>query len=203
MFYWKLVRKLMSPDEGAQGGGSNDNQGGDPAGGKKPSDKKPEETDVVSLAKALKEARENSVPKSDYDKVVKEKEALVSDIINGGKAGSGQQEAPKEPDIEALKAKLYGPKSSELNNLEYWKTALELRNAVIKKDGVDPFLPHGANIKPTEFDAERAEAVATVVQECIDEAEGDSGVFTALLQSKINNDSQALTAHLKKMGLIK
>ena len=195
----KLVRKFMFPDaEGAQGG--------EPAPeGKKKSEVKPEETDTVALAKALKEARENSVPREQYDKVVKEKEDLVSEIINGGgSAGNGQQETPpQEADIEALREKLYGPKGSELNNLEFWKYTLELRDAVIKRDGVDPFLPHGANIKPTEFDAERANAVAKVVKECIDEADGDSGVFTALLQSKINNDSQALTAHLKKIGAFK
>ena len=195
----KLVRKFMFPDaEGAQGG--------EPAPeGKKKSEVKPEETDKVALAKALKEARENTVSKEEYDKVVAENKALVSEVINGGgNAGNGQQDTPpQEADIEALREKLYGPKSSDLNNLEFWKTTLELRDAVIAKDGIDPFLPHGANIKPTEFDAERAEAVAEVVKQCIEEAEGDSGVFTALLQSKINNDSQALTAHLKKMGLIK
>lgn len=195
----KLVRKFMFPDaEGAQGG--------EPAPeGKKKSEVKPEETDKVALAKALKEARENSVSKEEYDKVVAENKALVSEIINGGDgAGNGQQEVPpQEADIEALREKLYGPKGAELNNLEFWKYTLELRDAVIKRDGVDPFLPHGANIKPTEFDAERANAVAKVVKECIDEADGDSGVFTALLQSKINNDSQALTAHLKKIGAFK
>lgn len=198
----KLVRKFMYPDPDPKNIGPNP----DPKDKDKDTrEKKPEETDVVSLAKALKEARENSVPKEEYEKVVKEKETLVSEIINGGSgAGNGQQKTPpEEADIEALREKLYGPKGSELNNLEFWKTTLELRNAVIKKDGIDPFLPHGANIKPTEFDAERANAVAKVVQECIDEAEGDSGVFTALLQSKINNDSQALTAHLKKIGAFK
>ena len=196
----KLVRKFMFPDEEG-------NQGGKPSPeGKKPGETKPEEeTDKVALAKALKEARENSVPKAEFEKLKKENERLVSEVINGGDgAGNGQQEVPpEEADIEALREKLYGPKSSDLNNLEFWKLTLELRDAVIKKDGIDPFLPHGANIKPTEFDAERAEAVAEVIKQCIEEADGDSGVFTALLQSKINNDSQALTAHLKKMGLIK
>ena len=195
----KLVRKFMFPD-------AEEAQGGDPKQKEqKPSGKKPEETDVVALAKALKEARENSVPKADYDRIVKEKEDLVSQVINGGDgAGNGQQKVPpEEVDIEALREKLYGPKSSELSNLEYWKYTLELRDAVIKRDGIDPFLPHGANIKPNDNDVDRAKAVAKVVQECIDEADGDSGVFTALLQSKTNNDSPSLTAHLKKMGLIK
>lgn len=196
----KLVRKFMYPDPAGE-------QGGTPkAKEEKPkSETKPEETDNVALAKALQEARANSVPKEEYEKLKDENKKLVSEIINGGdNAGNGQQDVPpQEADIEALREKLYGPKGSELSNLEFWKYTLELRDAVIKRDGIDPFLPHGANIKPTEFDAERAQAVAKVVKECIDEADGDSGVFTALLQSKINNDSQALTAHLKKIGAIK
>ena len=193
-----LVRKFYYPDpEGAQGG--------DPAPeGKQKGEKKPEETDKVALAKALKEARESSVPKEEYEKLLDENKRLVSEIINGGDdAGNGQQNPPEEADIEALREKLYGPKCSELSNLEFWKLTLELRDAVIKRDGIDPFLPHGANIKPTDFDAERANAVAETVKQCIEEADGDSGVFTALLQSKIANDSPALTAHLKKLGLIK
>ena len=193
-----LVRKFYSPENQDKSSNQDNKE-------TQTSDTKPEETDKVALAKALKEARENTVSKEEYDKVVAENKALVSEIINGGgSAGNGQQETPPEQaDIEALREELYGPKSENLNNLEFWKKTLELRDAVIARDGVDPFLPHGANIKPTEFDAQRAEAVAEIVKQCIEEADGDSGVFTALLQSKINNDSQALTAHLKKMGLIK
>ena len=189
-----LVRRYLSPDPKEPSGKVEEEP-------KK--ETKPEE-DNVSLAKALKEARENSVSKEEYEKLKAENKRLVSEIINGeGGSGNGQATPPQEADIEALKEKLYGPKCSELTNLEFWKLTLELRDAVIKKDGVDPFLPHGANIKPTDNDVERANAVAQVVSECIEEAEGDSGVFTALLQSKINNDSQALTAHLKKIGAIK
>ena len=189
-----LVRRYLSPDPKEPSGKVEEEP-------KK--ETKPEE-DNVSLAKALKETRENSVSKEEYEKLKAENKRLVSEIINGeGGSGNGQATPPQEADIEALKEKLYGPKCSELTNLEFWKLTLELRDAVIKRDGVDPFLPHGANIKPTDNDVERANAVAQVVSECIEEAEGDSGVFTALLQSKINNDSQALTAHLKKIGAIK
>ena len=156
------------------------------------------------VIKALKEARENSVPKADYEKLQKENKELVAQIINGeGSVGGGQQTPPQEADVEALREKLYGPKCSELSNLEFCKLTLELREAIIKRDGVDPFLPHGANIKPTENDVERAQAVADVIADCIKEADGDSGVFTALLQARTNNDSQALTAHLKKIGAYK
>ena len=179
---------------------------GDPKPEEKKKEQKPEENSNLELAKALKELRENSVSKSDYEKVVNENKQLVAQVINGeGGAGSGQATPPEnlEADITALREKLYGPKCSELSNLEFCEATLQLREKIIKRDGVDPFLPHGANIKPTDLDTQRAQAVADVMAECIKEADGDSGVFTALLQAKTNNDSQALTAHLKKIGAFK
>ena len=171
---------------------------------KKQDDNKPAETNL-ELAKALKEARENSVSKEEYQKLLDENRQLVNEVINGSNDGGGQKEETKKTpaDIKALREKLYGPKCSELSNLDYCDTMLKLRDAVIEVEGLDPFLPHGANIKPTELDIEKAEAVAETMRECIKEADGDSGVFTALLQAKTNNDSQALTAHLKKIGAIK
>ena len=195
-----FVRGLLKlfPDPNGEGQG-------DPKPEEK-KDKKPEEKSNVDLAKALKELRENSVSKEDYERVVNENKQLVAEVINGeGGAGNGQATPPQdlEADIKALREKLYGPKASELSNLEFCEATLKLREAIIKRDGVDPFLPHGANIKPTDFDTQRAQAVADVMAECIKEADGDSGVFTALLQAKTNNDSQALTAHLKKIGALK
>ena len=192
-----LVRKFMFPDE--EGG-----QGGSPeAEGKKKGEVKPEDTDKVALAKALKEARENSVPKADYEKLKEENKKLVSEIINGEGAGNGQKPAPEQQkaSIEELREKLYGPKCSELSNLEYWKNTLALRKAVIEQGDPDPFLPVGTKISPTSEDVEKANNVADVVQQCIDEAEDNSEVFTALLQSRMNPDSPQLTLRLKKLGI--
>lgn len=188
-----LVRKFYSPDAKENG-----------ATEEKESETKPEkETSEVALAKALKEARENSVSREEYEKVVKEKEQLVSEIIKGeGGAGNGQT-TPEKVDIKALREELYGPKGADLNNLEVWTKTLKLRNAVIEQEGYDPFLPHGAKIKPNENDVERANAVAEVVQRCIDQADGNSEVFTALLQAETANDSPLFLAHLKKIGAIK
>ena len=173
----------------------------------KKSEAKPDEQELssVALAKALKDQQKNSVSRADYEKLKEENRQLVDQIINGGDAGNGQKTSPEEAevDIEALRKKLYGPKSEELTNLQVADLTLQLRDAVIKKEGKDPFLPYGAHINPTEHDEARAQAVADVLRECVNEANGDSGVFTALLQSKINNDSPALTAHLKKVGAIR
>ena len=190
-----LVRKYYSPEA--------DEKGGNKEKEEQKSDKKPEEQDTVALAKALKEARENSVSKEEYDKLLAEKNKLVSEIINGEGAGNGQKPAleQQEASIEELREKLYGPKCSELSNLDYWKYTLALRDKVIKEGDPDPFLPVGTKISPTSEDVEKAKNVADVVQQCIDEADGNSEVFTALLQSRMNPDSPQLTLRLKKLGI--
>ena len=193
----KLVRKFMYPDPNGEQGNSQEEKD------KKQREQKPEEQDTVALAKALQEARANSVPKEKYEQLEAENRRLVSEVINGGGAGNGQATPETKVDIKALREELYGPKSADLSNLDFWKKTLDLRNAVIEQEGYDPFLPHGAKIKPDDNDVERAEAVAKTVKECIDKSEGSSEVFTALLQQQIANDSPTFLAHLKKIGAIK
>ena len=190
-----IFRKFYSPDSQPGEGGPAPQP--DP---KKPSDPKPGEPSDSELAKALIEARKNSVPREEYEKLQKEKKELLEQIINGGEGiGGGQPTPPKEVDIPALREELYGEHSAKLSNLEYCKKTLELRKAVIEKEGYDPFLPHGANIKPDSDDIEKANNVADVMEQCIEEANGNSEVFTALLQARTNNDSPILTARLKKL----
>lgn len=185
---------LMFPDPKGEGGG-------DP----KPEDKEKEikpEPSNVELAKALKELKEKSVSKEDYEKLQNENKELVAQIINGEGGGNGQP-TPEKVDVKVLRDELYGPKGADLSNLDFWKKTLQLRQAVIEQEGYDPFLPHGAKIKPNEQDVERAEAVAKTVQKCIDEANENSEVFTALLQAETANDSPSFLAHLKKIGALK
>lgn len=185
---------LMFPDAKGEGGG-------DPKPEEQKQEKKPEPSNV-ELAKALKELKENSVSKEDYEKLQNENKELVAQIINGEGGGNGQP-TPEQVDIKQLREELYGPKGADLSNLDFWKKTLQLRQAVIEQEGYDPFLPHGAKIKPNEQDVERADAVAKTVQECIDKSEGSSEVFTALLQQETANDSPSFLAHLKKIGALK
>ena len=188
-----LIRKLRAPD--AEQTGATETP--------KKEVTKPEKSPTnLELAKALNDLKANSVSKEDYEKIQQENRDLIDQVINGGGASdSGQGTPTKEVDIDTLREELYGPKGQQLNNLQVIEKTLALRDAVIAKEGIDPFLPLGANIKPTDNDKERAQAVADVLAECVKEADGDSGVFTAILQTKIANDSILLTNHLKKLGI--
>ena len=153
-----------------------DTQPADP----QPADPQPtDDSGVEKYIHALEEQKKNSVPKADYDALKKENAELFKAVINGERLNTGPQD--EKPDIAQLRKDLFNEKKP-LNNLEYCKKALELRKAIMDEGGVDPFVPVGEKIIPEESDFKAAERVAQVMQECIDASEGDSGVFTNLLQ---------------------
>ena len=143
----------------------------------------PEESTVKKYLDALEEQKRNSVSKEDYEALKKENQELFNAVLNGGSLQSGSPKADEKPDIKQLREDLYGGKV-QLNNLEYAKKTLELRKALMDEGEIDPFVPVGQNITPDANDFEAAERVASIIQECIDTSEGDSGVFTNLLQLK-------------------
>ena len=127
---------------------------------------------------AIKELKENSVNRSEYEKLRAENKKLIDAVVNGQ---SGQEEPVftkhSKEQIDDLRNELFNsPK--ELNNLEYITKAMELRAALMENGEPDPFLPVGKQISPTRDDLEGAEKVAQVYKECIEYAEGDSEVFT-------------------------
>ena len=127
---------------------------------------------------AIKELKEKSVDRSEYDKLRAENKKLIDAVVNG-QPGQEEPAASKhsKEQIDELRNDLFNsPK--ELSNLEYITKAMELREALMEKGEPDPFLPVGKQISPTRDDLEGAEKVAQVYRECIDYAEGDSEVFT-------------------------
>ena len=127
---------------------------------------------------AIKELKQNSVDRSEYDKLRAENKRLIDAVVNGQ---PGQEEPVftkhSKEQIDDLRNELFNS-PRELNNLEYITKAMELREALMENGEPDPFLPVGKQISPTRDDLEGAEKVAQVYKECIDYAEGDSEVFT-------------------------
>ena len=127
---------------------------------------------------AIKELKENSVNRSEYEKLRAENKKLIDTVVNG-LPGQEEQVVVKhsKEQIDDLRNELFNS-PRELNNLEYVTKAMELREALIENGEPDPFLPVGKQISPTRDDLEGAEKVAQVYRECIEYAEGDSEVFT-------------------------
>ena len=127
---------------------------------------------------AIKELKENSVNRSEYDKLRAENKRLIDAVVNG-QPGQEEQVVVKhsKEQIDDLRNELFNS-PRELNNLEFITKTMELREALMENGEPDPFLPVGKQISPTRDDIEGAEKVAQVYKECIEYAEGDSEVFT-------------------------
>lgn len=137
---------------------------------------------------AIQQLKATTVSKDDYDALVAERKQLLDSIVNG--TASTQESEPNTPDYETIKkecrTKLFS-EGSELSNLEYCKTALELRDAVLQTEGIDIFVGSGHQLTPSQDDYDKAQRVADIMQECIDEAGGNSAIFTAQLQTRTND----------------
>lgn len=131
---------------------------------------------------AIKDLKQNSVSREEYDKLKAENKKLLNSVVNGQTVEV--EEGPKYRDVGEIREELF---NHEHSNLDYIKLALELRNTLIAKGEPDPFLPVGKQISPDRNDIEIAEKVAQVYQECVDYADGDSSLFTQELQRRTND----------------
>lgn len=122
---------------------------------------------------AIKEMKQNYVPKKEYEKVVKEKNDYFKALVNG----ESIDVKPEEPvNVEQLRKDLFS-ENGNLTNLDFIQKALKLRDEVITKEGKDPFCPYGKHISPDDSDYISAQKVADGLQHCIDVADGNSDIF--------------------------
>lgn len=133
-------------------------------------------TDVdatTDYIQALNELKQNSVDRSKYDQLRADNKRLLDSIVNGSTVEMPKAEV--KPDINELRKAAF---KEDQSNLEYVTNALKLRSALIESGQPDPFLPCGEKTLPTDTDVATAERVASVLQECVDIAEGDTQIFT-------------------------
>ena len=134
------------------------------------------ETDYIAEIQKLKA---NTVSIDDYNRLKADNKKLINALATGEGVATAAPEPEKN--INELRNKLL-KEGSNLNNLEYVKTAVELRDALIAQGQKDPFLPYGKGVLPTTEDVECANRVANVFKECIDYADGDPAIFPSALQ---------------------
>ena len=142
---------------------------------------------------AIKELKQNSVDRSEYNKLKAENKKLIDAVVNG--QSIDVEAGPQYRDVNEIREELF---NHEHNNLDYVKLALELRSTLIAKGEADPFLPMGSQISPTPDDVEKAEKVAAVYQECIDYADGNSELFTQELMRRTNTSMYDKIPQTKK-----
>ena len=145
------------------------------------------ETDTTNnYIETINEMKKNTVSKEMYNKLQEENKQLLNTIVNGNYHEEEGEEKPKEEpvDLKAIREEMF---SGNCSNLKYAENALKLREETLKKEGIDIFLPHGTHIKPTKEDVESVTNVVNCLQHCIDEADGDSSIFTLELQKYLSD----------------
>lgn len=152
--------------------------------------------------KTIAEMKKNSVPKDKYDKLKEENKKLLDALVDGaelppdvlGKIADADSDPEKR--IATLREELFGPNRKDMTNLETVQKTLELRKLIIEKTGIDPAV---SPIKrPDDSDYEMADKTAELLESCIEAADGNSEVFTAVLQSKLQDDRNILAKRAAK-----
>ena len=133
---------------------------------------------------ALNEMKKNTVSKEAYDKLREDNKKLLDTIVSG--QSLEQTEVKTEVDVDALRKELFGKSRRDLSNLEYVDKALQLRKALMEKGEQDPFvMKAGRTSSPEAEDFKKAERVASVLQECVDIADGNDSVFDNEFQRRL------------------
>lgn len=149
-----------------------------------------EQKDVVSpetvendMAAAFAEAKKNTVPKQDYDKVVKMNQQLTQQLINNQ---SVEVVDKPEFDLAAECKKLNSDVESHkhITNLEYAERSIAIRNAALEKGYRDPILSTDPKSVPSEEEVAARTAVWSIMEDCVKEANGDPTLFNALMRKK-------------------
>lgn len=131
---------------------------------------------------AINELKSTTVSRDSYNKLKQENKQLLDSLVSGT-LPDGMVPAAEKPDINEMRKQLING-AQDMSNLDYVKLNLTLRDALIESGEDDPFLPVGEKVRITQDQIDAANRVATVLQECVDFADGDSGIFTAELQRR-------------------
>lgn len=142
--------------------------------------------------KEIKDLKAKSVSKEDYDKLKTERDNLIKALVDGEEIEVEKNENENtniNEEISKLRASIL-TEDSDMSNLDYWANALSLRKKIIERDGedADPFLPNSSQVDVTEADKQAVDRVVSVVEDCIEKANGDNAAFVALMTASIKDD---------------
>ena len=140
-----------------------------------------EVVDNTDYIEAIKSLKQNSVDRSKYDALKAENKKLLDSIVNGTEVALPASK--DEPSLQELRQKVFN--NPDQTNLEYITNVLKLRDALIENGEEDPFVASSSQYTPDANDYARATKVATVLQEMVDVADGDSNVFLNEYQRRV------------------
>lgn len=139
--------------------------------------------------KDLKEKLENEmISKEEYDKLLLDHKKLLSDYVNK-RPPIVKDEKDKKT---AKELSQYFTKENDMTNREYWKNALEYRDAYMAEYKRDPF----DNPNSNNADPEKAAGVAATIRELLNQYPDDTE-FRIKLNSVMKDDPMVL-ARIRK-----
>lgn len=148
-----------------------------------------EVVDNTDYIEAIQSLKQNSVDKAKYDALRLENKKLIQSLVNGEVVENPfeKKEVHRDEEIAQLRKELFGDNNKSMTNLEYWTKTLQLRRDLLEKGEEDPFVPQGNKVSATAMDYEKAERVATVMQEMVDNADGDPNIFLNEYQRRVKD----------------
>lgn len=140
-----------------------------------------ESTDV-NYIDVINNLRNNTVSKSEYEKVMRENRMLANQLATTPATSAEEEETviPTAEELTAMKTKM--SKMTSCSNLEFISAALNYREAVIASGGRDPFLPLNHEYVDNEFDDAKAAAIADGLRQMVDYSAGDAKLFDSELK---------------------
>ena len=141
-----------------------------------------EDDSAQDYLEAIKSLKQNSVDKAKYEQLKAENKKLLDSIVNGTEVALDVKKQD-EPTIQELRERVFN--NPNQTNLEYVTNVLKLRERLIEEGNDDPFIASSSQYSPTNADYERANRVATILQDMVDVADGDSAVFLNEYQRRV------------------
>ena len=127
---------------------------------------------------AITKLKETTVSKDLYNKLKEENKKLLDSIVNGSDVDVPKNK-PEKPDIKALYDKLMDA-DHPLDNYEYMKTFMEIKNAVQEEHGVDPTVPVGRKFSPEAADLIELQQANDTFSEILSNCEDNRDFMDAL-----------------------
>lgn len=137
------------------------------------------ETDYIETINQLKST---TVSKDTYNKLKDEHKKLLNAIVKGEEFTAPATPVDLESEKAALKKSLFS--NPHLNNFEYLKNAMRLREIVLETEGKDIFLP----LSPSAEDIQNNNLIVEYFNDRLESCNNDSTVLT----SQIYNDLPAV-----------
>lgn len=154
----------------------------------------PDYNPAATYAEQLRAIQSNMVDREQYEKVVAQNKQLAESLANNRPVEQSPKAAiPSDADIQRLTTAFQSTVGMN-GNLAPAKAALELRDAVLAKDGIDLFAPNARNSRtsPKAEDLASAQRAAEVIRGCIKDCGGSDSVFFSLLCDRTEDDPTLL-----------